>query len=180
MAHGEWKRHGEPAYEVTHVLLLRTKPYYSGYLPGSPWHSYHQKYRVGKPARAQSRSPRSLALRSVKPLRRMFSPLRVKSDSTKVFRNLERSTARAGLPLGEGVTAWLWEQLSEAVFFFFFYFILAIITSCRLHQTLNVIKKDFRWLCSLDAYLERQLFLSEARLLNQCRKIQISLFFISS
>lgn len=28
-------------------------------LPGSPWHSYHQKYRVGKPARAQkpARSP---------------------------------------------------------------------------------------------------------------------------
>jgi len=23
-------------------------------LPGSPWHSYHQKYRVGKPARAKA------------------------------------------------------------------------------------------------------------------------------
>lgn len=61
-------------------------------LPGSPWHSYHQKYRVGKPARAQKsvRSPplaryplarsREL-LSSVKLLNRMFFPSRVKSDS---------------------------------------------------------------------------------------------------
>lgn len=25
--------------------FTRFKPYYSDYLPGSPWHSYHQKYR---------------------------------------------------------------------------------------------------------------------------------------
>lgn len=61
-------------------------------LPGSPWHSYHQKYRVGKPARAKAcplAAARALPTRplsrellsSVKLLNRTFFSLRVKSDS---------------------------------------------------------------------------------------------------
>jgi len=58
-----------------------------------------ESLRARKAARRARGATHSLALRSVKPPRRMFSPLRVKSDSSdEMFQDLERSAPRTGFP----------------------------------------------------------------------------------
>lgn len=52
-----------PLTRLLRVLLLEPSRIIVATLPGSPWHSYHQKYRVGKSARAtHSRLIRSLEI----------------------------------------------------------------------------------------------------------------------